>query len=84
MSSLTADSFGDLVPEPRPPLPRGQVDVRDKPSSRSQRPLVQQTPTYGQEPDIGKWPAWKVSLFVIGFCAAFWTCVIYLGVRLLG
>ena len=72
------------MPEPHSPLPRGQVDVRDKPSSRSQRPLVQQTPTYGQEPDIGKWPAWKVSLFVIAFCGAFWAGVIYLGVRLLG
>ena len=56
MSSVTADSFGDLVPEPRSPLTRGQVDVRDKPSPVDPRPLVQTSPTYGQEPDIGKWP----------------------------
>ena len=84
MNFVTAESFGDLVPEPRSPLPHLQVDVRDKPSSRSKRPLVQHSPTYGQEPDIGKWPAWKVSLFVIGFCGAFWAGVIYLCLDLFG
>jgi hypothetical protein len=73
-----------LVPEPRSPNTRGQVEVRDKPSQRNQRPLVQSTPTYGQEPDVGKWPAWKVSLFVIVFCGAFWGGLIYLGMRLFG
>jgi hypothetical protein len=83
MSSVAADSFGDFVPEPRPTDTRG-VDVRDKPSRHSERPLVSTTPTYGQEPDVGKWPAWKVTLFVVVFCGAFWGGLIYLGMRLFG
>lgn len=35
-------------------------------------------------PSDAKWPAWKVSVFVIVFCGAFWTAAIYLGVRLFG
>jgi hypothetical protein len=29
-----------------------------------------------------KWPAWKVSTFVILFCGAFWTGMVWLGVSL--
>ena len=31
-----------------------------------------------------KWPAWKVTVFVVAFCGAFWTGVAYLLTRLLG
>lgn len=45
------------------------------------------------EPDAGgpdpfaddpRWPAWKVTLGVVVFCAAFWTGVGFLAMRLLG
>lgn len=83
MSSATAGSFGGFVPDPRTPHAHGPVDVRDKPASHDGRALVQRTPTYGGEPDVGKWPAWKVSLFVIVFCGAFWTLVYVLGSKLI-
>ncbi|MBI1359053.1 MAG: hypothetical protein GC155_02090 [Alphaproteobacteria bacterium] len=80
MSSVTADDFGGLVPEPR--IMAG--DVREKPPQRGEPPLVQRTLAYGQEPVVRKWAAWKVSLFVIVFCGAFWAGAIYLATRLLG
>jgi hypothetical protein len=82
MSSVTADSFGDFVPDHRSPPSNDQVAVRQKPPEVQQRALIQRTPNYGQEPDIGKWPVWKVSVFVVVFCGAFWAGVIYLGMRL--
>ncbi|HVY88065.1 MAG TPA: hypothetical protein VG942_04305 [Hyphomonadaceae bacterium] len=36
---------------------------------------------YADEP---KWPAWKVTVFVIVFCAAFWAGIAYLAMRLMG
>ena len=33
--------------------------------------------------DGDKWPAWKVTMFVVGFCGAFWTGLAYLLVSLL-
>ncbi len=37
--------------------------------------------------DVGmvdeKWPAWKVTVFVLAFCGSFWTGVVYLLARLL-
>jgi hypothetical protein len=83
MSSVTADSFGDFVPEPRSSRSNDQVAVRNKPSEAEQFPLVQRTPTYGQEPDVGKWPAWKVSIFVIAFCGGFWALAYMLGSKLI-
>lgn len=40
----------------------------------------------GDDPyiDEPKYPAWKVSLFVIVVCGAFWAGVSYLAVRLFG
>lgn len=35
-------------------------------------------------PDEPKWPAWKVTLAVVVFCAACWAGIGYLAVRLLG
>ncbi len=34
--------------------------------------------------DSYRWPAWKSVLFVVGFCAAFWTGVAFLASRLFG
>lgn len=34
--------------------------------------------------DEPRWPAWKVTLVVVVFCAAFWTGIGYIAVRLLG
>jgi hypothetical protein len=34
--------------------------------------------------DEPKWPAWKVSTFVILFCGAFWTGLVWLGSSLFG
>jgi hypothetical protein len=36
---------------------------------------------YADEP---KWPAWKVTLAVVVFCAAFWSGIGYIATRLLG
>ncbi len=38
------------------------------------------------EPDFSdeKWPAWKVTVMVVGFCVAFWTGVAYLITSLFG
>lgn len=34
--------------------------------------------------DESKWSAWKVTVFVIAFCAAFWFGIGYLAMRLMG
>jgi len=34
--------------------------------------------------DEQKWPAWKVTVAVVIFCAAFWGGVGYLAMRLMG
>jgi hypothetical protein len=39
------------------------------------------TDPYADEP---RYPAWKVSLFVVLFCGAFWAGISYLAMRLLG
>jgi hypothetical protein len=31
-----------------------------------------------------KWPAWKVTVAIVAFCAAFWTGIGYLAFKLLG
>jgi hypothetical protein len=42
---------------------------------------IDPTDAYADEP---KYSAWKVSLFIIVFCGAFWAGVSYLAMRLLG
>jgi len=81
---VTAAKFGGLVPEPRTMAPTARVDVREKPSQHGEPALGQRTPTYGQEPVVEKWAAWKVSLFVIVFCGTFWAGAIYVATRLFG
>ncbi len=39
------------------------------------------TDIFNEEP---KWPAWKVTVAVVVFCAAFWSGIGYLAMRLLG
>ncbi len=41
-------------------------------------------PALDGEEEQAKWPAWKSTLFVIGFCGLFWGGVIWLALRLLG
>ena len=36
---------------------------------------------YADEP---KWPAWKVTVFVVVFCTAFWFGIGYLAMQLMG
>ena len=63
------------------------VETRQRPERaepvRPAEPSIARAPTLA-EPHIEKWAAWKVSLFVILFCGAFWSGVIYLGMRLFG
>ncbi len=59
------------------------MDLRDLGGGgpeRSQRDSDPGDP-YSDEP---KYPAWKVSLFVIVFCGAFWAGISYLAMRLFG
>lgn len=40
--------------------------------------------TRGPEDADAKWPAWKVTVVVIVFCAAFWGAVAYAAARVFG
>ena len=51
---------------------------REAMSPRADEPFDE---TFASEP---KWPAWKVTVAVVVFCAACWTGIGYLAVRLLG
>ncbi len=58
-------------------VPEGASEADDE-------PMNYETPLS----DVGmvdeKWPAWKVTVFVLAFCGSFWTGVVYLLARLLG
>lgn len=43
--------------------------------------LEQENDPYADDP---KWPAWKVTLAVVFFCAAFWSGISYLATRIFG
>lgn len=43
--------------------------------------LDQENDPYADDP---KWPAWKVTLAVVFFCAAFWSGISYLATRIFG
>lgn len=93
MFALADFPFGGFLSEHRrtpPPSPLKMVDTR--PASDGRAPNVGDTPfadrgginppdPYADEP---KWPAWKVTVFVIVFCGAFWAGVVYLLARLFG
>ncbi|MEZ5937002.1 MAG: hypothetical protein R3C52_02130 [Hyphomonadaceae bacterium] len=55
-------------------------ELRETPGRTMDGPWRRSAP----EPFEPKWPAWKVTLFVVTFCGAFWAAVIYLAMRLLG
>jgi hypothetical protein len=54
--------------------------------------VMRRAPAHGMLPpshdpltdDEPKWPAWKVTVFVLAFCGAFWGGIIWLALRLLG
>ena len=73
------------------PSPASMADIR--PASDGRAPNVDRdgpvTSRSGMNPpdpyaDEPKWPAWKVTVFVIVFCGAFWAGVLYLLSRLFG
>ncbi len=68
-------------------------DVRVKPPASDPATDAQMTTEtalrYSHRPEQAefsdaRWPAWKVTVFVIAFCGAFWAGLAYLLVRLLG
>ena len=61
------------------PVPPARGDVRFGLRMDPSDPLSPDP--YADEP---KWPAWKVTVFVIVFCGAFWGGIGYLAMRLMG
>lgn len=55
------------------------ADVREAPS---QKPKPAPQPPVSRGPQEDKYPRWAVTLFVVGFCAAFWGGVIWLAMGL--
>jgi len=56
-------------------------EVADRALLRGQRT---DRSTRGPGDTDAKWPAWKVTVVVIVFCAAFWGAVAYAAVRVFG
>lgn len=69
MRQMRTTTQADVLRAPRPAGER----------SRNLSPDIHDLP-YEDE----KWPAWKVTVFVVAFCGAFWTGIAYLLARLLG
>jgi hypothetical protein len=79
MTAVSVSMTGALLDHNRQGL-----DPRASGAGSLRQPHAQETrPDLGRrDPGPGdadaKWPAWKVTSFVILFCGAFWTAVVYL------
>lgn len=69
------------VASPRTAIPR--VDEAGASGHRKVRGGLRMDPT-DPTADEPHYPAWKVTLFVIVFCGAFWGGIAYLAMRLFG